>query len=564
MKAFVMPFRQFYLVLISAAMFATGPVGRAQQVDSTSDRLDEAPQPIVIAPAGELQGMNQGALRVFKGIPYAVPPVGSRRWAPPSPLPPWKDVKRATDSGPECFQPSPQLSQIYARSPMPMSEDCLTLNIWAPKPARNAPVFVWIHGGSLLTGFSGDPMYDGTRIANRGLVVVTVNYRLGIFGWFAHPELSKESPLGISGNYGLLDQIAALKWIKRNISAFGGDPNNVTIAGESSGALNVMSLMASPLARGLFSRAIAESAYMITMPELKEARYGTPAAEDSGVALAAALHASHIPEMRAMEPDALVKTAAAAGYSAWEAIDGHILPHQLVESFDRGEQAPVPLLAGFNSGEIRSLRILAPPPPATPAAYEFVIRSQYRDLADEFLKLYPSTNLPESVLATTRDAFYGWTALRLVKKQSALKIPSFLYFWDHGYPEAEAASLHAFHASEIPFVFGTFRSTPQYWPKIPDNEQERKLSDAMVDYWSSFAGTGEPTANGQPSWPKYDSSGAYMTFTASPQPSNHLLPGMYELDEQVVCRRRIVGDQAWNWNVGIVSPLLPDKPLGCR
>ncbi len=321
--------------------------------------------PIVKAPAGAVEGQMEGGLRVFKGIPYALPPVGSRRWQPPSPMPRWAGVKQTTEFGPACFQPENPGKSIYSWIPVPMSEDCLTLNIWAPTGARKAPVFFWIHGGALTTGSSRDSLYDGTKLAGQGIIVVSLNFRLGVLGWLAHPELSKESPLGVSGNYALLDLIEGLKWVRQNISAFGGDPANVTIAGESSGGLSVMYLMASPPARGLFAKAIAESSYMITTPELKNAAFGLPSAEESGVKLAAALHAPDIAAMRAMDAAKLSVAAPAAGFAPFGAIDGQLLPHQLVDVFDKGEQAPVPLLAGFNSGEIRSLRILAPPPAAS-------------------------------------------------------------------------------------------------------------------------------------------------------------------------------------------------------
>jgi para-nitrobenzyl esterase len=445
-----------------------------------------------------------------------------------------------------------------------MSEDCLTLNIWTPREARNAPVFFWIYGGALAGGASREPFYDGAKLAAQGIVVVTINYRLGVLGWLAHPELSKESPLGVSGNYGLLDQIEALKWVKRNIGAFGGDPSNVTIAGESAGALSVMYLMASPAARGLFSKGIAESAYMISTPELKQHNFGSPSAEESGTKLAAALHAPDIAALRAMDAGKLTEAAAMAGFAPWGAIDGHVLPRQLVDVFDRGEQAPVPLLAGFNSGEIRSLMVLAPHPPASAADYETIIRERYGDLAEEFLRIYPSANMQESILATTRDALYGWTAVRLVKNQTVLGLPSFLYFFDHGYPAADAAGLHGFHASELPYVFGTFDGTPPLWPKIPTTDGEKKLSDAMIGYWSSFARAGQPKASDEVDWPAFGSTGAYMDITDAPRPSKGLLPGMYELNEEVVCRRRESGNVAWNWNVGIASPRLPDRQAHCK
>ena len=541
---------------VTAACIVVAPSTSAQQTRQHG--------PIVNAPSGKMEGRLEGELNIFKGIPYALPPVGSRRWRPPSPMPRWPGLRTATEFGPACFQPKPQLSTIYAEDPMPMSEDCLTLNIWAPTGARNAPVLFWIHGGALVVGSSRDPLYDGTRLAERGVIVVSINFRLGVLGWLAHPELSKESPLGISGNYSLLDQIEALRWVRRNIRAFGGDPSNVTIAGESSGALSVMYLMASPPARGLFAKAISESAYMISTPELRTASFGSPSAEESGVKLAAALHAPNIAAMRAMDAGKLSLAAPASGYAPWGTIDGHLLPHQLVETFDKGEQAPVPLLAGFNSGEIRSLRVLAPHPPATAAAYETIIHDQYLDLAGEFLRLYPSANMEESILATTRDALYGWTAQRLVRKQTALGQPSFLYFFDHGYPAADAAGLHGFHASELPYVFGMFDGTPPLWPKVPATPQEKDFSDAMIGYWSSFARTGRPQTANEPDWPAFGPTGSYMAFKQVPQPSEHLLPGMYEFNEEVVCRRRAAGTVAWNWNVGLWSPKLPPEQPQCK
>jgi para-nitrobenzyl esterase len=297
---------------------------------------------------------------------------------------------------------------------------------------------------------------------------------------------------------------------------------------------------------------------------LNKARFGSPSAEESGVKLAGALHAPDIAAMRATDAEKLALAAPAAGYAPWGTIDGHVLIRQLVDVFDRGEQAPVPMLAGFNSGEIRSLRALAPQAPANAAAYEATIRAQYVDLADKFLRLYPSDNMPESLLATTRDALYGWTAQRLVRKQAALGQPAFLYFFDHGYPAADAAGLHGFHASELPYVFGTFDGTPPLWPKIPAAPQERMLSNAMIGYWTSFARTGKPQAHDASDWPAFSPSGAYMAFKEAPQPSDHLLPGMYEFMEETVCRRRATGDTAWSWNVGLWSPKLPAQQAQCK
>jgi para-nitrobenzyl esterase len=275
--------------------------------------------------------------------------------------------------------------------------------------------------------------------------------------------------------------------------------------------------------------------------------------------MATALKAPDIAALRAMDAQALTAAAPAAGFQPFGAIDGRILPRQLVDVFDAGEQAKVPLLAGFNSGEIRSLTILAPPVPADTATYEQEIHTRYLDLAGEFLRIYPSADMKESILATSRDALYGWTAERLARKQTALGAPAYLYFFDHGYPSEEAAGLHAFHASELPYVFGTLDRTPPLWPKIPATAQETALSDAMLDYWTSFARTGKPQAAKQPDWPAFGTGRAYIHFADAPHPAEHLLPGMYELHEEVICRRRAAGGLAWNWNAGIVSPPLPAK-----
>lgn len=522
------------------------------------------PGPVVAAPSGAVRGTSDGGVVVFKGIPYARPPIGALRWRPPVALPRWSGVREATAFGSACIQPQSKTpTSVYSPAqPLPVSEDCLTLNIWVPKNAKNASVFFWIHGGALVTGSSREPMYDGKRLAERGVIVVSINYRLGVLGWLAHPQLTAESPKHVSGNYGLLDQIAALHWVRYNIAAFGGDAKNVTIAGESAGALSVMYLMDSPLARGLFQKAIAESAYMISMPDLKKSVYGAPSGEAAGQMLAAGLQAPDLAALRGMDAQTITDSAAKMGYGPWGTVDGLVLPMQMVDAFDQGKQAPVPLLAGFNQGEIRSLMMLAPKPPATAADYETAIRARYGELADAFLRLYPASDYKESIIATTRDALYGWTAERLARKQTAIGQPAYLYLFDHGYPAMDAAGLHAFHASELPFVFGTIDTLPPRWPAIPATADERALSDAMADYWASFARTGKPVASNAPAWPAYGAAGNYMHFAATPQPETKLMPGMYALNETVMCRKKASG-VAWNWNVGLYAPKLPAKTAGC-
>lgn len=511
--------------------------------------------PIVSTRSGPVEGVAESGLRVFKGIPYAAPPVGKLRWKPPAEVAPWKDVRAAKAFGKACVQPTTRAPSIYSSDVSPTGEDCLTLNVWMPDDAKNAPVFVWIHGGALWSGTSKETMYDGSALARQGVVVVSINYRMGVLGYLAHPQLSAESPDGVSGNYGLLDQVAALQWVKDNIAQFGGDAGNVTVAGESAGALSVMYLMASPRARGLFHKAIAQSAYMISTQDLKQDRYGVPAAEKIGLQLAAKSQAVTIGDLRAIDAQALTDGAALLGFMPFAAVDGKVLSRQLVDTFGHREQAPVPLLVGFNSGEIRSLTMLAPPVPASATAYETAIRERYGDLADEFLRLYPSSDMQESIYATTRDALYGWTSERLARAQAAIGQPSYLYLFDHGYPAADAARLHAFHASEIPYVFGTFDRTPPRWPKVEATPRETRMSEAMIGYWTSFARDGVPQAKGEAEWPRFAQGKAYMRFADTPQVERVLMPGMFELHEAAMVRRA-KANQAWNWNVGMVSPVL--------
>lgn len=502
-----------------------------------------------------MRGIRQEGLCIYRGVPYALPPSGNRRWRAPEPVARWDGVRDALVSGPACIQPARRASSIYA-GPLPETDgDCLRLDIWAPENGRDLPVMMWIHGGSFNWGAGGEPLYDGAALARRGAVVVAINYRLGVFGYLAHPQLSTESPHGVSGNYGLLDQIAALQWVRQNIAAIGGDPANVTIAGESAGALSVLWLMAAPATRGLFHKAIAQSAYMISTPALKQAGHGHEPSEDTGLQLTGRLGVKDIDALRAMDAQELSDAALKAGFAPFCTIDGHVLPRQLVEVFERGEQAPVPLLAGFNSGEVRSLRFLVPPLPETADAYEAGIRARYADLADAFLARYPSDDISESALASLRDALYGWTAQKLARTQKQAGAPCFLYYFDHSSPAADQAGLRGFHASEIPYLFGTARRTPPLWPAIPETPEEVSLAGAIGDYWVSFARDGVPRSAGAPDWPDSGDEGAYMLFDGAPQVASDLLPGMFELNDEIVQRRRAAGNVPWNWNVGMAAPL---------
>lgn len=518
--------------------------------------------PVVHAPAGSVRGVSEDNAAKFRAIPYAKPPIAELRWRAPQSLPRWPGVRNAQRRGAACIQP-PMAPGPYDRGEVAMSEDCLTLDVTVPENARDAPIMVWIHGGTLIWGSGQSPMYDGREFAKRGVILVSINYRLGVLGYLAHPGLGKETADGISGNYGLQDQIAALQWVRRNIASFGGDPGNVTIFGESAGALSVEYLLASPAARGLFDKAIAQSGYMFTMPELRDARHGERSAEAIGVALADKLGVKSVAELRAMDARKLSVASTLAGFLPYGTIDGHLLKRQLVDTFDRGEQAPVPLIAGLNSGETRSLRQLLPPLPASPDAYTGDIRARYGDLAEAYLRLYPATDPERARLDASRDAIYGWAMERMIRAQARLGQPAYLYLFAHSYPSADEAGLAGFHASEVPFVFGAFSATPPGWPKIPEDDENRRMAAAMLDYWTSFARSGVPVAGEAPQWLPFGAGGAFMRLEGRPGMASGFMPGMFDLHEEIMCRRRARGDQPWDWRIGAYAPVLPAAAKAC-
>jgi len=511
---------------------------------------------------GVLAGLElTGAAAVFRGIRYAEPPVGGLRWRPPVAAAAWSGVRRAEHFGPACLQARYPPDSIYTQQPRRMSEDCLFLNVWRPPEAANAPVMVWLHGGALRRGDPASGLYDGEQLARKGVVVVTVNYRLGVLGYFAHPQLSAESPHASSGNYGLLDQIEALRWVRDNIAAFGGDPGNVTLFGESAGALSAIELMTSPLGRGLFHKVILQSGYLVSNPELRQPRFGQSSAESMGEWLAQVSGAADIAALRAMPAESLVAVAAAAGFDPQATVDGWVLPRQIVESLDRGEQAAVPMIVGFNEGEVRALRpTFLPRLPESAAQYESRVRSIYQDLAPRYLACYPAADIEESALAAARDAFYGWSAERLARAQTRLGVRAHLYFFAHDYPAQRARHLEAFHASELPYEFGrigTLEGWPELWPRPPDDVREHTLSEAIMGYFTSFARDSVPIAPAAPEWRPYQDDRAYLEFRDTPRQGHHLLPGRFELHEEVVARRRAAGTQPWYVNVGLASPAVP-------
>lgn len=496
----------------------------------------------------------------YKGLPYAEPPVGDLRWKAPVPATGWKGVRDAARFGKSCLQPPPNPGSVYYGGNLTSSEDCLTLNVWAPANAgARAPVMVWIHGGALVGGSSAEPLYDGARLAKQGIVVVSINYRLGLMGYFAHPALSAESPDHVSGNYGLLDQIAALTWVRDNIAAFGGDPGRVTIAGESAGALSVIALMASPKAKGLFHRAISQSGYMPSYRALDRAALGLGSAEDAGMLLAKTAGVSTAKGLRFADPVALFQAGLATGWAPEPVIDGVVLRHQLAVTFGRGEQAKVPVLAGFNEGEIRSLLFLAPRTPATQPAYQADVRRRFGGEADAFLALYPGVDPRADAMDSVRDGLYGWAAQYLARGQAALGQPAYLYYFRHATPAQRARDLAAFHASEIPYVFGQVGPGAKIgpnWPVPPATVEEAQLSRAMMRYWVAFV-RGEAMASDGTEWPRFTTADrAYLDIGDRPSAARDLQPAAFAWADALVAARWKQG-RGWRYDIGFSA--FPDQ-----
>jgi para-nitrobenzyl esterase len=476
---------------------------------------------------GKLQGTanEDRSVRMFKGIPFAAPPVGELRWRAPQPAANWNGVRQADKFGSACLQ-TDVFGDIYFRDNQP-SEDCLSLNIWIPAKAASAkiPVIVWFYGGGFVAGSGSEPRYDGENLAKKGVIVVNPNYRLGVFGFFSHPELSKESGRGASGNYGLLDQVAALQWVVKNIAAFGGDPQNITIAGESAGSFSVSALMASPLSKNLFQKAIGESgAFFPSGPNAGLSVKPLVETEQNGVKFAESVGAKSLAEMRAKPGDELLQAAAkrGSGYSFGPNIDGYYLPTDAVSIYAQGAQSQVPLLAGWNADEGKMFVLFAP---QKPTAKSFAEQAQKRfgDQAAQFLKVYPAATDEEALLsaeALAGDDFiaystWKWTDMQ-VKTGNA---PVYQYHFEQvpaskpgakigSVPASEAGSRHA---CEIEYVFQTLKSQAG----VPWTEDDFKVSDAMSSYWVNFAKTGNPNGGGLPDWPKYDSKNGYQVIHLS-------------------------------------------------
>lgn len=449
---------------------------------------------------GVLRGLPAKGVVAYEGVPFAAPPVGPLRWREPQPVAPWKGVRRATAFAPACLQ----LGVSMPGEPDPKtSEDCLYLNVWTPSGPhhRRRPVMAFIPGGGYTNGATSLPLYWGDRLARRGVVVVTIGYRLGPLGYLAHPELTAESPHHSSGNYGLMDQAAALRWIRRNIAAFGGDPQRVTVFGQSAGAMSVSMLMTSPLAQGLFQRAIGESGGLFEPLQLAP-QYSLPVAERDGVAYAKSLGAASLADLRAMPgPKLLLGQAFKVSHPV---VEPYALPMAPYDAFAAGRQAKVPILVGWNAEEARALTDLST---AKAATFTADIRKAFGPLPSALIDAYPHADDAQAVTARgdfERDLRFAWDDWAWARLQAMAGQPAYAYRFEHRPPfpaGSVRAAWGASHFAELWYVFDHLDQETWAWTAA-----DRRLADAIAGYWVSFATRGDPNGPGRPFWPKLDTA----------------------------------------------------------
>jgi para-nitrobenzyl esterase len=473
---------------------------------------------------GLLTGLpgKDSSITVFKGVPYAAPPVGDLRWRPPQPPVKWHGVRHTNEYCSSCIQNVQRRYLPWTEEYMPQnefSEDCLFLNIWTPatRQEERLPVFVHIPGGGFTSGSGEVLLYNGERLAAKGVVVVTINYRVGLIGFLSHPELTAESPQKSSGNYGLLDQLEALRWIHRNIASFGGDPGKVTVCGQSAGARSVNILTASPMAKGLFQRAIAQSSPYsdrVTLNLLSEA-------EKNGVRLMDSLKVKSIEELRTIPADSLQLLNNKLNFRFGPVVDGWYLPQDVGVIFSKGQQNDVPLITGITADEGSSS-----PEYGNLPAEEFRMRmkGEYGKAADQFFRFYPAGNNSEASLSqkqSARDAGLANMYLWAEKRAFTSKTPVFNYYLERVTPWPDYPQYGAFHSSELPYVFRNLHLIDRPW-----EESDRQLSELISSYWVNFIKTGNPNGHDLPEWP----SGKYSMMRFNEKSVADSILGKEKLD----------------------------------
>ncbi len=471
------------------------------------------PAPVKVD-GGLVEGVAADGLAVYKGVPFAAPPIRNLRWRPPQPAAAWTGVHPADRFAADC------VPSMGDPPPGGASEDCLYLNVWTPAkaPSDRLPVLVWIYGGGFNGGSTSVPVHDGAKLARRGVVLVSVNYRVGILGFLAHPELSAESAHHVSGNYGLLDMIAGLQWIQRNIAAFGGDPKRVTIFGESAGGIAVSMLCASPLARGLFHGAISQSGGSFgpvsKSPSPGENMRSLADAEASGAEVAKAAGAASLKELRALPAEKVVEAGRQQRGMAWPITDGWVVPDDQYKLYAAGRFNDTPILVGYNSDEGLSFTRVH-----TADEYVAGVRARYGAFADRLLTAYPAAadRVPKTARDLARDSAFGWHTWSWARLQSSRgKGKAFLYYFDqhpeHA-PDSPEADHGAPHGVDVPYVFETLDTINR-----PVSDGDRRISEAMAAYWTNFAKHGDPNGDGVPPWPPFsDANPTVMYFAGTPK-----------------------------------------------
>ena len=482
--------------------------------------------------AGGLVSSPSTNVRRHLGIPYAAPPVGDLRWKPPQPVATWDGVRDADTPGPACVQRQHGPRSIFPDPFEEWSEDCLYLNVWTTaREGGDHPVMVWFHGGGWNSGSGMSYTADGAPLAKAGVVLVTVNYRLGVFGYLAHPELTAESPHNSSGNYGFLDQQAALRWVQEHISAFGGDPNRVTIFGESAGSWSVNVLIASPLSEGLFHRGIGQSGGRFEpAPHLTKARHGVKSGEQLGLEFAEAVGADSLEALRSLSAEQLM----GAPLRGQEIVDGWVLPDDVRTIFAEGRQNHVPVIVGSNGSEATAL--LNPTWPTSLEEYRAHVETEYGDHAEAFNAVYPvrsEEDIPAAMYGPRRDSRFALQMRAWARATAAAgQVHAYLYEFSYVPPHPWSADLGAYHTAEIPYVFNhltTSRVSASWYVKGRDYE----LADLMSRYWVNFATSGDPNGEGLPRWEPYDlATEPYLDFGQEVKPSHGLLKKQLDFFEQ--------------------------------
>ncbi len=446
---------------------------------------------------GKIEGYREGNIRIFKSIPFAAPPVGDLRWKAPQPPIAWKGVKKCTIFSASPIQPKPEpflcWSKEFIAPPAPLSEDCLYLNVWtgASSATEKRPVFVWIYGGGFISGSAACDIYDGLEFAKKGIVFVSINYRVGALGFMAHPELTKEGN-GSSGNYGLMDQVAALQWVKENITAFGGDPSNVTIGGQSAGSISVYALIASPAARGLFHRAIAESGGIFGSFQMGTLEDG----EKTGMALQQKLHADNLKALRSLPTDSLLSASPGWGGLHFAPVkDGRFLPSDFYKAFREGKFNQVDFLGGWVTDELTMFGIEK----ISKEKFIQTVHEEYSGNADKLIALLPHADSAEASasLREIRQLSFAATSPYILSRYNSR--PVYIYEFSHvpvdkpGFP-----NYGAFHTADVPFALGNLHTWDRPWRPL-DYDTEKNMSA----YWVQFIRTGNPNITSLPRWESY-------------------------------------------------------------